>query len=207
MRTGVLLAIGLILCGAPPCSFPQSDSTGLRTWVEDRGSVPPVNPWFACVHQLERKPYDKRRAQECLDSLVSHPEIQKGRISFRRYKHGDLLTFHLQSPKLIVSDMEFGVAAGDLVKVHELIAANGSALRVGEPYEHQREGSSWLVLDMLLRSQGRRAGVTRTLHLDYDKKTAQVAYKIWEGPPDEPERLVPPYAEQCPIMLSRGWSY
>jgi hypothetical protein len=96
--------------------------------------------------------------------------------------------------------MDFGLAAGDLAKINELLAANGNALRPGEPYERQREGSSWLVLDMLLRSQGRRAGVTRTLHLDYDKKTAQVAYKIWEGPPGEPERLVPPYAEPCPIM-------
>lgn len=200
MRTGTLLAIGLIFCAGPPCCFPQSDPAGLRTWVEDRGSVPPVNPWFACIHQLERKPHDKRRAQECLDSLLSHPEIEKGRISFRRYKHEDLLTFHLQSPKLIVSNMEFGVAAGDLAKVHELLAANGNALHPGEPYERQREGSSWLVLDMLLRSQGRRAGVTRTLYLDYDKKTAQVVYKIWEGPPGEPERLVPPYAEPCPIM-------
>lgn len=200
MRTGALLAIGLVLCANPQCCFPQSDSAGLRTWVEDRGSVPPVNPWFVCINELEHKPYDKHRAQECLDSLLSHPEIEKAQISFRRHKQENLLTFHLQSPKLIVSDMEFGVADGDLAKIHELLAANGNALRLGEPYERRREGASWLVLDLFLRSQGRRAGVSRTLHLDYDKKTAQVAYKIWDGPLGEPERLVPPYAEPCPII-------
>jgi hypothetical protein len=201
MRTGTLVAaIGLLFCAGPSCCFPQSDSAGLQTWVEDRGSVPPVNPWFTCVHELEHKPRDKRKAQECLDSLLSHPEIEKGRISLKRYKNDDLLTFHLQSPSLIVSDMELGVAPGDLAKLHELLVTNGNALRLGEPYERQREGSTWNVLDMLLRSQGRRAGVTRTLHLDYDKKTAKVAYKIWEGPLGEPQPLVPPYAEPCPIM-------
>jgi hypothetical protein len=194
----VLAVVGLLLSTLAFRSYAQS--TDLRTWLDEQGSVPPVHQWFGCLRQLERKPRDKRKAQECLDSLLSHPEIEKGRISFKRYKHEDLLTFHLQSPKLIVSDVELGVAAGDLAKLHELLVVNGNALRQGEPYERLREGSSWVVLDMLLRSQGRRAGVTRTLHMDYDKKTAQVAYKIWEGPPGEPERLVPPYAEPCPIL-------
>jgi hypothetical protein len=105
--------------------------------------------------------------------------------------------------------MEWGVAAGDLAKLHELLAANGNALLLGEPYESRREGSTWNVLDMLLRSQGRRAGVTRTLQLDYDKKTAKVAYTIWEGPLGEPDRLVPPYAEPCPILNANfnGWDW
>ena len=193
-----LAVIGFLLSASPSRSHAQS--TGLRTWVDEQGSVPPVHQWFACVKQLEHKPRDKRKAQECLDLLLSHPEIEKGRITYKRYKHDDLLTFHLQSAKLIVSDIDLGVGAGDLAKVHELLAANGHALQPGSSYERYHEGSSWLVVDLLLRSQGRRAGVSRTLHLDYAKGTAQVVYKIWEGPPGVPERLLPPYAEPCPIL-------
>jgi hypothetical protein len=135
-----------------------------------------------------------------LSSILSHPEIEKGNITFKRCKKTDLLTFNMESTTLIVSDVDLDVAASDLAKVHQLLAINGDALRPGEGYDYHREASSLVVLDLLARSQGRREGVSRTIHLDYRRKTAQVAFKIWEGPPAEPEPLVPPYAARCPIM-------
>ena len=110
------------------------------------------------------------------------------------------MTFLLESPPLIVTDVDLGIAPADLAKVHELLTINGGALHPGAVYEYGGEASSSLVLDLLLRSGGRRAGISRTLRLDYKKKTAHVVFKIWEGPPGEPEPLVPPYAARCPIM-------
>src|SRR5215472_9357988 len=55
MRLCISLSVGLVLCTGPTCCFPQSDS-GLRTWTDDRGSVPPVNPCFTCINELEQKP-------------------------------------------------------------------------------------------------------------------------------------------------------
>jgi hypothetical protein len=164
--------------------------------------VPPVLQWFECMGELEHKAYSKAKAQACLDSILSHPEIETGAIAFD--KHKKLLTFSLKSSTLTVSDVDFGVSAGELARFHELLtineAVNGKALHIGEPYERERDFQSWFVLDLLSRSQGRRTGISRTLHLDYEKNTAHVTYKIWEGPPGEPDQLVPPFAPPCPIL-------
>jgi hypothetical protein len=201
-RIPVLVAVGFLLSTSVPCAFAQS-TPDLRTSLDERGSVPPVLQWFSCVHQLEQKPYNKPKAQQCLDSIRSNPEIENGKITLKR----DHLTFHVESPTLIVSDVDLGVSAGDLAKVYDLLDIYGNALRIGEPYESRREAASWLVLDMLLLSQGRRSGVTRTLHLDYNKKTARAIFKIWEGPPGEPQSLVPPYGAPCPILNANfNWS-
>jgi hypothetical protein len=200
MRTylhGVLLIA--LLSAAIPHSVSAQSNRELHSWLEQHGSVPPVPQWFSCFRELKDKPYDKAKSRKCLDSILLHSEIEKGKIVFKRHKNEDLLTFRVESPSLIVSDVDLGVSAGELAQVHELLAANSNALRPGEAYENYREVASWLVLDLLFRSQGRRAGVSRTVHLDYDKKTAQVAFKIWEGPIGAPEPLVPPYAETCKI--------
>jgi hypothetical protein len=172
----------------------------MHAWIEQRGSVPPVPQWFSCFRELKEKPYDKARSQTCLDSIRSHPEIESGKITFERHGNEDLLTFHAQSPSLHVSDIDIGVSPEELPLVQRLLSRNANALRTGETYEPYREGSTWNVLDMFLRSQGRRAGISRTVHLDYTQKTAQVAMRIWDGPPGEPEPLVPPYVEPCQIM-------
>jgi hypothetical protein len=124
----------------------------------------------------------------------------KGKVSLHHYKVQDLLTFRVEWPSLRVTDVDLGIAPADLAKVHELLAINGRALHPGSTYEFTGEASSTLVLDLLLRSQGRRAGISRTVSLDYNQKTAQVKFKIWEGPPGNSEPLVPPYAEPCKIM-------
>jgi hypothetical protein len=129
-----------------------------------------------------------------------HPEIVKGKVSFHHYTERDALTFHIESPSLVVTDLDLDVAPTDLAKVHELLAINGSALQPGGIYDDLGDAASKVVLDLLLRSQGRRAGISRTVHLDYKQRTAQVAFKIWEGPLGTPQRLVSPYAEPCKIM-------
>lgn len=194
---GVFLT-ALLLAVFPRCVSAQS-TRELHSWLEQRGSVPPVPQWFSCFRELKDKPYDKVKSRECLDSILSHREIEKGKIVFKRRKNADSMTFHLESPSLIVSDVDLGVSARELAQVHELLAINGNALNPGEVYDSYREGSSWLILDLLFRTQGRRAAVSRTVHLDYNKKTAEVAFKIWDGPLGNPLPLVPPYVEPCKI--------
>lgn len=192
------LLTAFLLAAFPRCVSTQS-TRELHTWLEQQGSVPPIPQWFSCFRELKDRTYDKAKSRECLDSMLSHAEIEKGKIVFKRHKNEDLLTFHIESPSLIVSDVDLGVSARELAQVHELLAINGNALRTGEAYESYREGSSWLILDLLFRSQGRRAVVSRTVHLDYNKKTAEVAFKIWDGPLGNPQPLVPPYVEPCKI--------
>ena len=168
--------------------------------VEYHGSVPPIPDWFSCVGELDKKTYDKVKARACLQSILSHAEAVKGKGSLHHYKEWDVLTFRVEWPSLTVTDVDLGIGAADLAKIHELLAINGGALHPGALYEYTGEASSTLVLDLLLRSQGRRAGVSRTVSLDYKQKTAQVAFKIWEGPPGDSQPLVPPYVEPCKIM-------
>jgi len=190
---------GFIFGAFPSCCFPQSESA-LRTSVEDHGSVPPVNPWFSCIHELEHKPYDKMKAQRCLNAVLSHPEIEKGTLS----RSKNLVTFSLESPALVVTDLHLDVPPGELARFHELFSANeavnGDALHVGEPYTRRRETQVWFGLDLFLRSEGRRTGVSRTLRFDYSKKTAQVDYRVWDAPRHEPEPLGPPFGEPCKVL-------
>lgn len=191
-----LLGISLL----PPTNAQSKRELFVR--LESQGSVPPIPDWFSCFRALRKEYYDKARTQACLQIILSHPEIQKGKVSFHHYKEVDELTFHLLSPALIVTDTDLGIAPSDLAKIHELLDINGRALRPGMAYSEDGEFASTLVIDLLLRSSGRRAGISRTARLNYQGETAQVAFKIWEGPPGNAEPLVPPYAEPCKIMNS-----
>jgi hypothetical protein len=177
----------------------QSDHD-LDAYVESHGSVPPIPDWFGCVRELDKKTYDKVKARSCLQSILSHPEIVRGKFTLHHYQERDELRFRVEWPSLTVTDVDLGVGPSDLAKVHELLAINGMALRPGAVYESTGESSSRLVLDLLLRSQGRRAGISSTVSLDYKEKTAQVTFKLWEGPPSNSQPLVPPYAKPCKIM-------
>lgn len=164
--------------------------------------MPPVNPWFTCIQELEHKSYDITKTQQCLDSILSHPEIEKGTFSTSK----DVVTFSLESPTLVVNDLDLDVPPGELSRFHALFstneAVNGDALHVGEPYTRRRETQEWFGMDLFLRSEGRRAGVSRTLRLDFSKKTAQVAYRVWDAPRQEPQPLPPPFGTPCKISNS-----
>jgi hypothetical protein len=153
---------------------------------------------------MEHKPYDKTKAQQCLNSILSHPEFEKG--LFTLSKHHGLLTFILESPTLVVTDLDLDVPPEELARFHELFSANeavnGNVLHVGEPYTRRRESQVWFGMDLFLRSEGRRAGVSRTLDLNYSKKTAQVAYRVWDAPRREPEPLSPPFGPPCTVLNS-----
>jgi len=201
MRDGPIFCAVLAAYSLGILRSPGRAQTGrqLGVWVESHGSVPPIPDWFGCVREPDKKPYDKIRTQTCLHSILSHQEVLKGKVSPHHYKAQDALTFRVESPSLTVTDVDLGIAPADLAQVHELLAINGGALHPGAIYEDGGEASSRLVLDLFFRSQGRRARISRTVHLDYKQKTAQVALKIWEGPPRYPQPLLPPYAEPCKI--------
>ena len=201
MRIRLFFALYLLCCGSSTCCSAQSQSL-LHVWTEMQGSVPPVNPWFDCVAELKDKPYDKTKAQQCLDSILAHPEIGKGSFSLDR--ESGLLTFRFDAPTLIVTDLDLEVPAGELARFHELFnaneAVNGEALHIGKPYTRQRETQVWFGMDLFLRSEGRRTGVSRTLRFDYSKKTVQVAYRLWDAPRQEPQPLGPPFGPRCPVL-------
>jgi hypothetical protein len=199
LRSALMTAV---LAGGSLIAVNSQSVRGVDVYPDEHGSVPPVSHWFRCFHELQGKPYDKAKSEKCLASILSHPQIEKGKIIFKRYKEVDELTFRLVSPSLIVTDVDLDVAAADLAQVHDLLEINGNALRAGEPYDWYRQGDSRLVIDLLLRSRGRRAEISSTQYFDYQKRTARVAFKIWEGPPSEPQRLTPPYGEPCEIMNS-----
>jgi hypothetical protein len=189
-----------VLVGGSFLAVHSQSKRGVDISSDEHGSVPPVAQWFKCFRELQDKPYDNAKSKKCLASILSHAQIKDGKIILKHYKHADVLTFRLDSPSLIVTDVDLGVAAGELAQVHDLLQINGNALRIGEPYDEHRDGDSRLVLDLLLRSSGMRAMISSTEYLDYKGKTARVAFKIWGGPIGEPQRLPPPYDEPCKIM-------
>jgi hypothetical protein len=101
---------------------------------------------------------------------------------------------------LIVTDLDLDVPSGELARFHELFNANesvnGEALHIGKPYTTRRETQVWFGMDLFLRSEGRRTGVSRTLHFDRSKKTVQVAYRLWDAPRQETQPIAPPFWPQ-----------
>jgi hypothetical protein len=172
----------------------------LHIWLEQRGSVPVVPEWFSCISKMRYTTYDKAKAQSCLASILSHPEITSGKLTYKRHKNEDLLTFHVESPSLMVTDLDLGVSGDDLMKVREFSEINGNTLRLGEAYDPYREISTLLMFDLLFRSQGRRYMLSRTIYFDYAIKTFRETVRVWKGPAMDPERLVPPYVEPCQIL-------
>jgi hypothetical protein len=108
----------------------------------------------------------------------------------------------VKSPALVVTDLDWDVAHADIAQLQDMLAINHDAFHTGAIYTASGEASSMTTLDLLLRSRGKRGGVSRTVHLDYKQKTAQVAFKVWEGPSGTPEPLVPPYSAPCKILNS-----
>jgi hypothetical protein len=62
-----VVAVCILLNLLAHCASAQSTAE-LRTWIEDKGSVPPVHQWFSCIKELDSEPYDKSKAPACLDS-------------------------------------------------------------------------------------------------------------------------------------------
>jgi len=175
--------------------------------VVKRGSVPPIPDWFDCARKLNEKPYDKIQAQACLQLILSHPGIEKGKVSFHRYKFRDVLYFRVKSPSLALTDVDFDVAHADTTPLQDLLAINREALHSGAIYTETGDRLTIAILDMLLRSQGERFEISRTVQLDYKQKVAEVAYKAWDGPSGNPVPLLPPYAEPCKILNSNfNWT-
>lgn len=202
IQSARLAAKSLVLLVLTACPFLlcAQDKQGISAYLETHGSVPPIPEWFSCVREFNDKAYDKRKAQVCLESIRRHPGILKARFSLKRGKSGKFLIFRVGSPVLNVNDVDWGLSFGDLGRFHEFIDINGNVLTTGEGFDSSREASSWNVLDLLFRAEGRRTGVSRTVWFDYRKKTARVAFKIWDGPRDVPQPLLPPYSEPCKII-------
>jgi hypothetical protein len=93
----------------------QSDHE-LGAYVESHGSVPPIPDWFSCVSELDKKTYDKVKTRSCLQSILSHPEVVRGKFSLHHYKEGDELTFRVEWPSLTVTDVDLGVGPSDRTK-------------------------------------------------------------------------------------------
>ena len=193
------IVMTLLLVAHSRFAFAQANRK-VEISVVSHGSVPPIPEWYSCFRELNNMAYDKAKSQACLRSILSHPGILKGGFSLHHYRSHDVLTLELESPFLNVRDLDLGVSAEELARAHGLLAINGDALQPGDHYDDMKESSTWNVLNMLLLSQGRRAGISRTAYLDYERRTARVEFKLWDGPRDSPLRLLPPYAEPCKIL-------
>src|SRR5207302_9797355 len=118
MRTrNFVCIVAAFILSIQPLIVTAQNSKRFSAFVETDGSVPPVSLWFRCIREF--KSYDKAEAQKCLNTILSHREILEGRFELHHYKESEVLTFHLKSPSLIVTDVDLGVPSGDVAKAHE----------------------------------------------------------------------------------------
>jgi outer membrane protein assembly factor BamA len=193
--------IRLALVAAFVCShatFAQVSTVAL-TQVKVEGSEPPdFSGWSNCVRNLGGEAYDEPMAKACLHSILATNYFTGGQIETDPYSEGEIrVVFHLDAPSLVLSQLKIGVPEDEKARLIKWLARDRRTLRPGDVYQREREFATWYGIDKFYRAEGKHVGISETLRLNYQDKTAGLSYKIFEGPFMSPERMLPPYGPPC----------
>jgi hypothetical protein len=165
------------------------------------GSVPPVTEWYACMNRLRDKPFDRSKADACLNSILSHPELTSGKLLVKPQNGYTEVTFVLKSPVLTLATASFGLPRELEADFEKFVGSDEDVLRVNSPYDMSKEQHTTLKLEQFFSSQAQAAIVSEDLALDYRNSTANLKYRIWEGPQIPPEHPLLPGPPQCGIYV------
>jgi hypothetical protein len=170
---------------------------GINAHIERPDLVPPVWEWYSCVNDLAGKPFDRRAAEACLKSILSHPHLSGGKLVVEPHRGYTTIVFRLASPSLTLAKVNFGLPPELEVEFERQWSVVDILPRVGETYDNVKASGTVTRLDDFLKSKGILALVTYETVLDYNQKTATVSYTIWEGPPIGPREPMYPEGINC----------
>jgi hypothetical protein len=191
----------LVLTFLPATIYPQEFPGKAQIDYELKGSVPPVPGWFECIGSLGGKPFNRREADQCLQSILSHPHLTGGKVIVKPERNYTQVSFILESPPLALSKVDFGLPPGLELGFAEFISRDKDVLRTGDTYDPFREADTGIKLNQFLRSKGIVAIVSKDVALDYDHETASLLYKLWEGPNTIEEEPLLPNGKKCDVYV------
>ena len=191
----------LVFTFLPATLYPQEFPGKAQIDYELKGSVPPVPEWYECIKNLRGKPFDRKDADKCLQSILSHPHLTGGKVIAKPEHKYTQVSFILESPALTLSKVDFGLSRSFELSFAEFISNDEDVLRTGDIYDSFREAHTAIRLDQFLRSEGAVALVSRDLALDYDRKTASLVYRVSVGPNAIEEEPLLPNGRRCEVYV------
>jgi hypothetical protein len=111
------------------------------------------------------------------------------------------VTFILESPALTLSKVDFGLPLNRRTEFENLMSQDEFAPHVGDIYDYRKADQAETKLEQFLKSKGVFTLVSKDVTLDYDRKTASVVYKVWEGPTEVPEEPLLPGPRKCDVYV------
>jgi hypothetical protein len=187
---GVCLVSLLVFCigTANSQSLPVAS-----VYVERHGSAPPVPQWYACVGKLRDQTFSRSAADQCLQTILSHPYFTNGKIDVSKYKkRGTIVTFELYSPSLTITNVTFALPTDLRIELENWLAIDPLAPHLAAIYDIVNDSQAKIKIEMFLRTKGIVALVSRNVELDYIQKTAAIKYIVVQGPVAEPEIYIRP---------------
>jgi hypothetical protein len=101
-----------------------------------------------------------------------------------------------------VRKIEFVVHDPVKDRMLQWIKNTGQIVEAGDDYRDVRDERTADLIGMYFADMGRRAGVMRTVDLNYRTGTADLTYRITIGPDMVPMRAMPPFNPECNVPIS-----
>lgn len=173
-----------------------------HAYIEKPGSVPPVQEWYSCIHDLDNKPFDRPAAEACLTWILSHPHLTAGKLIVKPRREHTTVLFRLESPSLTVAKVNNGLPPDLEAEFEHRSSVDRLAPHVGKTYNNLGALMAIRDLDDFLKSKGILALATCERVLDYDQKIATVKCKVWKGPSIATEGPVVDGIRNCEELIA-----
>jgi hypothetical protein len=172
----------------------------MKTIVLSEGSVPPAfgRP-FACIHELDNKPFSGSLVQDCVAKLKANYFIQDVKVHTKEMDDGRWVSveFVLSSEPLKVDDFTIKTFDDQEPEIWKMLSRSDDNLHVGGIYSWSAESTAYAAITFLYRAQGKLVGVIPEVKLDYKQAKAWVNFRVIEGPATQKHPLSPPYGAWC----------
>jgi hypothetical protein len=176
----------------------DAQSKKMRPVILTEGSIPPARGVFACVRELEDKPFSDAKIEDCVATLNAFPFIRDVKVNVREsYDDTSLIEFHLTGPSLITEKVAVRTFDNEESNILKFLSLSANNLHVGGIYRSAAESSTYEAITQFYRSKGTLVGAVPKVKLDYKQSKAWVEFTVVPGPTVPAHHLVPPYGEAC----------
>lgn len=172
----------------------------MKTTVFSEGSVPPAfRGSFACIQELNDKPFSDLLIQDCVAKLKANYFIRDVEVHTQEMDEGRWVSveFHLSSESVIVDDFRIQTFDSQGPEIWKMLSKSDANLHVRGTYTWSAESAAYSAITFLYRAQGKLVGVIPEVKMDYKKGKAWVNFRVVEGPATLKHPLTPPYGTWC----------
>jgi hypothetical protein len=176
----------------------DAQSKKMRPAVLTEGSIPPARGVFACVNELQDKPFSDAKIEDCVATLKAFPFIRDVKVNVREsIDDASLIEFHLTGPSLITEKLAVHTFDNEESNILKFLSLSANNLHVGGIYRSAAESSTYEAITQFYRSKGTLIGAVPKVKLDYKQSKAWIEFTVVPGPTVPAHHLVPPYGEAC----------